>query len=175
MVLHRLTPAVQHGDAADLGAEVARVGRDEAQRLGGGAEQDGVDRRLVLERHGADRRRQGEDHVEIGNGQQLRPPCGDPGFPSPTLAFGAVTIAAGIVGDRGVAAVDAAADMPAECRGAAGFDRAHRAALVAVEMVAARRAERGAVAAEDVRHLDAASHDGAASASASPAGSPSGR
>jgi hypothetical protein len=57
MVLHRLAPAVQHGDAADLGAEVARVGRDEAQRLGGGAEQDGVDRRLVLESDRADRRR----------------------------------------------------------------------------------------------------------------------
>ena len=52
-------------------AEVARVGRDEAQRLGGGAEQDGVDRRLVLERHGTDRRRQGEDHVEVGHRQEL--------------------------------------------------------------------------------------------------------
>jgi hypothetical protein len=36
---------VQHGDAADLGAEMARVGGDEAQRLRGGAEQDRVDRR----------------------------------------------------------------------------------------------------------------------------------
>jgi hypothetical protein len=104
---------VQHRDAADLGAEVARVGRDDAQRFGGGAEQDGVDRRLVLERHGADRRRQGEDHVEIGNRQQLRPPRGDPGLPSPTLALRAVTVAAGIVGDLGVAAVGATADMPA--------------------------------------------------------------
>jgi len=42
-----------------------------------------------------------------------------------------VTIAAGIVGDRGVAAVNAAADMPAERSGAAGFDRAHHPALVA--------------------------------------------
>ena len=40
-MLHRLPPAVQHGDAADLGTEMARVGRDDAQRLGGGADQDG--------------------------------------------------------------------------------------------------------------------------------------
>lgn len=37
---------MQHGDAADLGTEMGRVGRNQAQRLGGGAEQDGVDRRL---------------------------------------------------------------------------------------------------------------------------------
>ncbi len=37
-VLHRLTPSVLHRHAADLGAEMARVGRDDAQRLGGGAE-----------------------------------------------------------------------------------------------------------------------------------------
>ena len=58
-----------------------------------------------------------------------------------------------------MAAVGAAADMPAECGSAAGFDRAHHPALVAVEVLAARGAERGAVAAEDVRHLEAASHD----------------
>ncbi|MBB5220362.1 hypothetical protein HNP73_000283 [Amaricoccus macauensis] len=46
MVLHRLASAMQHGDAADLGTEMGRVGRNQAQRLGGGAEQDGVDRRL---------------------------------------------------------------------------------------------------------------------------------
>ena len=144
MVLHRLTPAVQHGDAADLGAEVARVGGDEAERLGGGAEQDGVDRRLVLEGDRPDRGRQGEDDVEVGDGQQLGAPRRHPGRPRRALALRAVPVAAGVVGDRGVAAVGAAPDMPAEYRGAAGLDRAHHPALVAVEVLAARwRGTRG--------------------------------
>jgi hypothetical protein len=123
MVLHRLTPAVQHGDAADLGAEMARVGRDEAQRLGGGAEQDGVDRRLVLEGDGRHRGRQGEDHVEIGNGQQLRLPRGDPGFPSPTLAFGTVTVLAGFVLEFPAATGFAGFEHSPQCRCATLHDR----------------------------------------------------
>ena len=109
VVLHRLPPAVQHGDAADLGTEMARVGRDDAQRLGGGAEQDGVDRRLVLEGDRADRGRQGEDHVEVGDRQQLGAPCRDPGRPRVALALGTVAVAARVVGDLGMAAIGAAA------------------------------------------------------------------
>jgi hypothetical protein len=70
VVLHRLPPAVQHRDGADGGAEMARVGRDDAQRLHGGAEQDPVDRRLVLERDRPDRSRQREHDVEVRDGQQ---------------------------------------------------------------------------------------------------------
>ena len=130
------------------------------RRVSAAARNRMADRRLVLECVCPDRRRQGEDHVETRNRQQLRPPCGDPGFLSPTLAFGTVTVA--LIRCR-VAAVGAASDMPAERRGAAGFDRAHHPTLVAVEVLAARGAERGAVAAEDVRHLDAAGHVAAAS------------
>ena len=58
VVVQRLAPGVQHGERADLGAEVAGIGGDVAQRLGRGAEQDGVDHRLVVERDLGDRRRQ---------------------------------------------------------------------------------------------------------------------
>ena len=44
-----LSPGMQHGNRADFGAEVARIGGDVAQRVGRGAEQDGVDHALVLE------------------------------------------------------------------------------------------------------------------------------
>jgi hypothetical protein len=50
VMMQRLSPGVQHRDGADLGAEVARVGGNAAQRLRRHAEQDGVDRRLVVER-----------------------------------------------------------------------------------------------------------------------------
>jgi len=54
------------------GAQMLRVGGDGSQRLGCGPEQQVVDGRLVLERDGADRSRQGEDDVIIGNRQQFR-------------------------------------------------------------------------------------------------------
>ena len=48
MMDERLPPGVQHGEEADLGAEVAGVGGDRAQRLGDGAEEQSVDDGLVL-------------------------------------------------------------------------------------------------------------------------------
>ena len=46
---------MQHGGKADAGSEMLGVGGDGGQRLGGGPEQEIVDRSLVLERDGADR------------------------------------------------------------------------------------------------------------------------
>ena len=81
------------------------MGRDDAQRLGGGAEQDGVDHRPVLEGDRADRRRQGEDRIEVWDGQKLGAPRRDPGFARLTLAFGAMAVSARVVGDCRMAAV----------------------------------------------------------------------
>ena len=44
----RLAPGVENGEEADLGAEVARVGSDRAERVGDGAEEQTVDDGLVL-------------------------------------------------------------------------------------------------------------------------------
>jgi hypothetical protein len=49
VVMQVLAPGVKHGDQADLGAEMLRVGGDGAQRLGRRAQQDGIDGLLVLE------------------------------------------------------------------------------------------------------------------------------
>src|SRR3546814_10851069 len=68
----RLPPGVQHGDDAELGAEVPWIGGDPAQCLGRGPEQDGVDRPLVLEGDLGNRGRQREDDMEVCHGQQLR-------------------------------------------------------------------------------------------------------
>ena len=158
MVLQRLSPGVQHGDRADLGAEVARVGGDAAQRLGRGAEQDGVDHRLVVERDLGDRRRQGEDDVEVGHRQQLGLARLQPLGARQALALRAVPVAAGVVGAADQAAVGAVLDMPAERRRPAGLDRRHDAALGAAEMGRVGLPVRRAVAAEDVRHLQRGTH-----------------
>ena len=95
-----LTPGVQHGDEADLGAEMLGIGGDRAQRLGRGLEQDGVDRRLVLEGDLGDLGRQREDDVEVGDRQQLGLPRGEPVSAGLALALRAVPVAAGVVGER---------------------------------------------------------------------------
>ena len=99
MMVQVLAPGVEHGDDADLGAEMLGIGGDGAQRLGGGAEQDGVDRRLVLEGDLGHRRRQGEDDVEVRHRQQLGLRCGQPFGARQPLALRAMPVAAGVVGD----------------------------------------------------------------------------
>ena len=120
-----LSPGVQHGDHAGLGAEVLGIGGDGAHRLGRRLEQDVVDDRLVLQGDRGDRRRHGEHDVEVRDRQQLGLSVGEPLRPSQALAFGAVPVAAGIVGDADLAAVGALLDMAAERRRAARLDGAH--------------------------------------------------
>ena len=100
MVGERRAPGVQHGGEADARAQMLRVGGDRGQRLGGGPEQEVVDGGLVLERDGADRRRQGEDDVVVGNRQELGLAVFEPLPRRRALALRAMAVAAGIVGDR---------------------------------------------------------------------------
>jgi hypothetical protein len=90
---------VQHGGEADARAQMLWVGGDGGERLGGGPEQEVVDGGLVVERDGADRRRQGEDDMIVGNRQQLRLAVFEPLPRGGGLALRTVAIAAGIVGD----------------------------------------------------------------------------
>ena len=67
MMVQVLPPGVEHGNQPERGAEMLGVGGDEAQRLGCRLEQDAVDDGLVLEGNLGDRRRHGEDNVEVGH------------------------------------------------------------------------------------------------------------
>ena len=71
VVGQRRAPGVQHGGEADARAEMLRVGGDRGEGLRGGPEQEVVDGGLVVERDRADRRRQGEDDVVVGNRQEF--------------------------------------------------------------------------------------------------------
>ena len=119
MMEQGLAPGMQHGDHAELGAEVAGVGGDHAQCLGRRSEQDGVDRRLVLEGDLRGCRRNGEDEVEVFHRQQFGLTGGEPLGAGLALALRAVLVAAGIVGVTDAAALPAVLDMAAECRRAA--------------------------------------------------------
>jgi hypothetical protein len=85
---------VQYRDRAGLGTEVARIAGDVAQRLGGGVEQDRVDRRLVVEGEIGDRRRHGEHDVEIRHRQQFGLSRLQPIGARQALALGAMPVAA---------------------------------------------------------------------------------
>ena len=97
-----------------------------------------IDRLLVLEGDLGRRRRQGEDDMEIGNGQQLGLSRRQPLRSRRALTFWTMAVAAGIVGDAGEAAIVAALDMTAERGRAAGRDRADHAPFDAPEMSGVR-------------------------------------
>jgi hypothetical protein len=90
-----LSPGVQHSQEADLCPQMLRVCGDGAQRLRGRAEQDVVDRGLVLECDGGDRLGYGEHHVEVRHVEQFRMAVRKPLRTGETLALRTVPIAAG--------------------------------------------------------------------------------
>ena len=69
MVLQGLAPGVENHGHAELGAEMPGLGCDGGERLRRRAEQDRIDRGLVLEGDLADRCRQREDDMEVRHRQ----------------------------------------------------------------------------------------------------------
>jgi hypothetical protein len=114
MMDQRLSPAVQHGEEADLRAEMLGIGRDGASRLGRRTKQDAVDPRFVLEGDGRAVGRHGEDDVEILAVEDLGSPARDPGGARQRLTLGTVPIPAGVVRDALVPTGVALFDMSAE-------------------------------------------------------------
>ena len=150
----RLSPGMQDRDAADLGAEPARIGSKRRHRLSGGLEQDGIDDGLVLKGDRGDRRRQREDDVEIGNRQQVGFSRGEPRGSGWPLTLRTMPIPAGIIGDPRHAAVVASLDVAAERLGSARNDRAHHAPLDPTEMTGMQTAIGLAMPAQDIGNLD---------------------
>lgn len=77
---------------------MSRVGGDGGQGLGRGLEQQAVNGGLVLEGDGRDRRRQGEDKVVVGHGQQIGLALREPVLRRGALAARAVPVAAEAMG-----------------------------------------------------------------------------
>ena len=65
MVEKSLSPGMEHREESDLRAQMLGVGRNGAQRLANGPEQNVVDDVLILQSKGCDRLRQSEDHMKI--------------------------------------------------------------------------------------------------------------
>ena len=114
MMDERLAPGVEDGEEADLGAEVAGVGRYGAERLGDGPEEETVDDGLVLGGDLGDRRGHGEDDVEVLGGKQVRPAPFEPRGAGQRLTCRTVAVATGVVPDAPMTAVVTLLDVAAE-------------------------------------------------------------
>ncbi len=125
---------MEHGGDADGGAEVLGVGGDGQQGLARRSEQEAIDVRLVVIGDTGDRRRQGEDDMEIGDRQQLGLAGRQPVLGGRPLALGAVAVATRVIGHMDVAAVLAGRDMAAQRRRAAPLDGRHHLELAEAEV-----------------------------------------
>jgi len=120
-----LTPGVKHSEKPDLGAEMSPIGGDGAQRLGGGMEQDLVDRAGILEGNRGDLIGNREDDMEILGLEKLFPPSLDPFRSGEPLALGATAGTAAVIRDPSFATAVALFDMASERRRSAALDGSH--------------------------------------------------
>jgi len=118
----------------------------------GGAEQERVNQSGIVIKQGVEGMGQGEDDVEVLDGEQLGAPGIEPACCGQALALGAMPVAAGVVAEALGPAVITDVAMAAEGGGAAGLDGVHGPALGAVEAVDAPK--RLAVSAEDLGDID---------------------
>ena len=137
-----------------------RVDGNGQQRLRRGLEQQVIDHCLVVPGDLGDRRRQGEDNMEIRDREQLGFPVRQPLARRRALTFGAVPVAAAAVLDLRILARIAAHDRAAQPGGAAGFDGRHHLELVEADMAGIGGAPCGAMIAEDVRDFESGAEHG---------------
>src|SRR6516164_391850 len=99
MPLQGLSPSMENTQEADVASEVLGVGGNFEQCLLACLEEEPEEDPLVLPHQRYQRVRHAEDQMVVVHGQQLSLPSPQPFVTGTGLAFRAVTIAAGIVGD----------------------------------------------------------------------------
>lgn len=153
MMQEILSPRVQDGRETDLRAQVLGVRSDGEQGLGSGAKKNVVHHRLILQGYRSKRFGQCKDGVMVRDGEDFRLARFEPLRLVQALAFGAVAIAARIVGDGLMATVVAFVDVSAQRRRAAHLDGVHDTALFPRHAGAIFLAIDVPVRTENVRHF----------------------
>src|SRR5579859_527960 len=155
MQLEFLVPGMEHAEEADFGSEMGGIARNLQQRFCAGAKQQTVDEFPVLECQRSQLRRQGEDDVDVGRGQQFTATGRDPAFTRTGLTLRAVPVATAVVGDGGtMSAAAALIDMATESSGATARDGPQDLQMNPAEPVTVARDEVCSCAANDVGHLE---------------------
>ena len=128
-----LPPRVEDAQYADLRTEMARVGRDLAERRCARVEEAGVQARAIPIGQRQQAMREREDDVHIRHVEQIPLARLEPALPRLRLALGAVPIATLLIGDGLVPADVTPIEMPTERGGATAHDRAEHGALLHAE------------------------------------------
>ena len=151
---HCRSPGMEDGGDADPCAQMFGIGGNGQHGLRARLEQQVIDDLLVLIGDGGDLSRQGEDDMKIPDRKQFGLAVGQPVARRRALAFGAVAVAAGVVGDRCMVAVLAARSVAAERHRAASLDGVHDFHLIQADMTTIGRPPCSAMVAEDIRDLE---------------------
>jgi hypothetical protein len=109
-----VAPGMEHGEAADLRAEMLRGPGDVLERLSDGAKEQPVEVAGVLQCQGPQGVRESKDHMDVGGLEYLACPGRAPGGLGGAMAFGAAPVAARVVGLHLVTTVVALRDVPPE-------------------------------------------------------------
>ena len=125
MIHEVLPPGVQNTDPPDLCTEMFRVLCELGKGLGDRTEKEIVQDLAVHGDQGIKFRGEGEDHMEIRNGEEVLTAGLDPFFFPQGLAFGAVTVPAGVIRYFYMTAVVALIPMAAQNRSSADLDGMH--------------------------------------------------
>src|SRR5258708_16807741 len=119
MKLELLVPGMEHAEEADLSPEMSGVASDFEKRFRAGTKQQTIDHFFVLQSQRSQLRRQREDDVDVGRGQQFAASRRDPAFARPGLTLRAMAIRATVIRDGGpMSPPGAFIDGPPQCGGA---------------------------------------------------------
>ena len=130
MVVQRLPPGMQHGEASDLRPQMVRIACHGQEGLGHRLQEKGRQHPWVVAREWAEGRREGQHPMDGGDVEQLRCASREPGRLRPAWTRGAMPIATGVRGDLEVATLVTLRRMPPEGRSATDRDRPEGAVLL---------------------------------------------
>jgi len=125
MIHEVLAPGVQHTDTPYLCPEMFRVACELCEGLGDRTEKKIVQDLAVHGDQGIEFGGEGEDQMEIRDGQEILTARLDPSFFPQGLTFGAMSISAGVIGDLQMATVVALIFMASQDCGSADLDGPH--------------------------------------------------
>jgi len=144
---------MEHGQAADAGAEVAGIECELLDRRGGPAHQQPVEFFLVGARQRPQFSGQGKGHQEIAARQQTGALLLDPALGLVAVTLRTMAIPAGMVGVDLPPAAIALLQMASEVRRTARFDISQGPHLSGQQAIPEACAVGGAVEAENIRHF----------------------
>ena len=153
MVYQRAAPRVEDGHDGDQTADVVGIVGQLDQGLGGGPHQDRIEGLLVASHQVAEFVGDGQDEVEVWDGQQFLAAAVQPCFGVFSMTFGAGAVAAGVVGIMLLAATIADVEYSAHGGGSAVAKVSQGSAMAGQHVPAETFQILGAVETEDVSQL----------------------